>query len=528
MHRFAKITVLILLAASACAVRTTTSHESESGQSSSAIHVHPGEEIQSALDRAANDPAIDSVIVHEGTYEPPEHRQALIWFNARHNGIQLHAKGDVTLTAANNAVADPNRASYPAVVNHVVYFGEGIDQSTELSGFRIVGANNYVTTKRGPAIQPEVKESRLEKTAFFYTNGGGIKVFGASSPTLIRLTLEDNFSSPCGAAISLEQCGAMEHPVTIRNCIFRNNRSPLTGSAIDVQGHLSGSSVVVENCLFLGNLSNGELDERSRRLGTWKPNVGHGAVTVFRHSKAKFTRCTFVGNRNGVDDLSEASHYEDCIFWRNVADGGWPTGERYEIAVASPGNVKGCCLSSNSYSLDPSANMLQAPDPNFDDRMNPRSSVFKNAGYRAVNDSSANMEVDPVDHFAAATATHEEETLQLKIEGEEFTWKIIYPGDVIDAEEDIIVHRHLYVPVGAKVSLELRSNDFLYQLALPEQAVREIAVPGMTHYASFVASEPGVYPLIGDQFCGYAHPDLIGKLIVKDRVEFNQWLSKQK
>ena len=249
--RFAKICVVVILASGGCVKQASNSNDSEGGGPALTIHVYPGDEIQAALNQAADDPAVHSVVVHEGTYAPPEHRQALVWFNARHNGIHLKAEGNVTLTAANQSIADSSRNSYPAVVNHVVYFGDGIDHSTKLSGFRITGANNYVTTKRGPTIEPDTTESRLKKTAFFYTNGGGIKIFGRSSPTLEDLTIEDNFSSPCGAAISVEQCGYMEKQVTIRNCIFKNNRSPLTGSAIDVQGHLAGSSIVVENCLFL-------------------------------------------------------------------------------------------------------------------------------------------------------------------------------------------------------------------------------------------------------------------------------------
>ena len=47
------------------------------------------------------------VFVHAGTYQPRAKGQALIWFNARHDGITLQAVGDVTLTAANPQIADP-------------------------------------------------------------------------------------------------------------------------------------------------------------------------------------------------------------------------------------------------------------------------------------------------------------------------------------------------------------------------------------------------------------------------------------
>jgi len=48
----------------------------------------------------------------------------------------------VVLTAANSAIADKKAPSFPAVVNHVVYFGDGLSTKTVLRGFRVTGANN--------------------------------------------------------------------------------------------------------------------------------------------------------------------------------------------------------------------------------------------------------------------------------------------------------------------------------------------------------------------------------------------------
>jgi phage tail protein X len=106
-----------------------------------AYRIQPGGSIQAALEAAAKDPANKIVYVHTGTYRPAAHGQALIWFNRRHDGITLEAVGEV-LTAANPAIADNKAPSFPAVVNHVVYFGDGVSTKTVLRGFRVTGANN--------------------------------------------------------------------------------------------------------------------------------------------------------------------------------------------------------------------------------------------------------------------------------------------------------------------------------------------------------------------------------------------------
>src|SRR6266516_6676609 len=111
-------------------------------------HVFPGDNIQEALQRAAESSTNKLVKVHAGEYRPNSKRQALIWFNKMHDGIRLEAVGPVTLTAVNPELAVSSEPGFPAVVNHVVYFGDGISSNTVLKGFRITGANNFVTKER--------------------------------------------------------------------------------------------------------------------------------------------------------------------------------------------------------------------------------------------------------------------------------------------------------------------------------------------------------------------------------------------
>src|SRR5256714_6729768 len=110
-------------------------------------HVFPGDQIQEALQLAARDKTNKIVKVHAGEYRPSSKRQALIWFNKTHDGIRLDAVGPVTLTAANRELGISSEPGFPAVVNHVVYFGDGISSNTVLRGFRITGANHFVTKK---------------------------------------------------------------------------------------------------------------------------------------------------------------------------------------------------------------------------------------------------------------------------------------------------------------------------------------------------------------------------------------------
>jgi len=342
-------------------------------------HVRPGDRLQDALDLAATNAVQKTVRVHAGTYRPDSRRQALVGFNRRHDGIRLVALGDVTLSAANPALSPTNEPSHPAVVNHVVYFGDGISTNTLMRGFRLSGANAFLTKEGTQALEPN---RTVLKNHFFYSDGGAVKVFGRSAPRLIELTIEDNFTRPCGAGISVQQQGFRDTPVLIASCRFLNNRAQGTGPAIDL---LAGSSARILNCLFVGNVSNTGEDLVAKASGE-KPFANNGAITIFWESLALVQNCTFTGNRNGVDDMGGDSVYVDSLFHGNRAEGGLPGFARYELAVNAGARVEGCAILGPVHDakkvIDPARNRLSGPDPRFDADWVPQAPEYARVGYR--------------------------------------------------------------------------------------------------------------------------------------------------
>lgn len=358
-----------------------------------AYHVRPGMDIQDAIETAARDAEHNTVKVHAGTYRPRVAGQAMIWFNAAHDGVVVQAVGDVTLTAANPEISDPSREGHPAVVNHVVYFGEGITRRTVLDGFKITGGNSYVTDAEAPGpIEPS---TLYPKTLFFYADGGGIKIFGRSYPTLQNLEIHDNYASPCAGGISVHHPHSVEDPrrspfdedksVLMRNCKFRNNRARVTGSGVDL---LWGSSAILENCLFVGNISNTGTDPTvpEGQQPQYSAAHGCGALTVFWGSRVRVLRCTFTANYNGVDDMSVGNSYGQSIFWRNQADGGISPEGRYEVALRDGKSLRGCFVGGNIPDLQDNIsrriNTFDPPDPQFDAEYRPTSPAYKDVGYR--------------------------------------------------------------------------------------------------------------------------------------------------
>jgi Right handed beta helix region len=351
-------------------------------------HVHPNGQIQHALEAAARDRVNKTVYVHAGTYRPPARGQALIWFNARHDGITLEAVGDVILTAGNPEIAEAKANSYPAVVNHVVYFGDGVSRKTVMRGFKVTGANNFTT---GSGEKSPIESDDLRKTLFFYADGGGIKIYARSYPTIEHVEVYDNYTSPCGGGVSVEHLDQTQDSVLFRNCIFRNNRTQVTGSGVDL---LHGSRATIENCLFVGNVSNMGVDTVGLLTGgEFHPEHGSGAMTVFERSRATVSNSTFTGNWNGVDDGGSGSAYVDTIFWKNNIRGGISQGSRYELDILDAAGVRRSFIHGDVNDLrgtiDRAANTFDPPDPRFDAQFAPRAPQYSAAGYRPVKSPSS-------------------------------------------------------------------------------------------------------------------------------------------
>jgi hypothetical protein len=348
--------------------------------------VAAGGSIQDALDAAAADPVNKTVAVHAGVYRPARPGQALIYLNRRHDGLTVEAVGDVVLTAANPALADPKSPSAPAVVNHVVYFGDGLTRRTVLRGFRITGARNFTM---GSGERSPIESDEVRKTPYFYTDGGGIKIYARSYPTIEQVEVFGNYTSPCGGGVSVEHLGQVQDSVLFKDCIFRDNRTQITGSAIDL---LHGSRATIENCLFAGNVANLGVDYVGLLTGgEFHPENGSGALTLFAGSRAMVSRCTFTGNWNGVDDAGEGSTYVSSIFWNNTLAGGIAQGPRYELDIGDAAGVRGSfihgAVADLRGTIDRTLNRFDPPDPRFDAQFVPQAPEYANVGYRPVRDA---------------------------------------------------------------------------------------------------------------------------------------------
>ncbi len=111
------------------------------------------------------------------------------------------------------------------------------------------------------------------------------------------------------------------------------------------------------------------------------------------------------------------------------------------------------------------------------------------------------------------------DSIVVEVTGDEFNWYFRYPGPdgVLGTSDDRHSVQDLFLPDNSDVELRLNSKDYLYSFALPELGLQEIAVPGLDFQLQFTTRDEATLDLMGDQFCGFAHETLIGKVYVRNQ-----------
>jgi cytochrome c oxidase subunit II len=111
------------------------------------------------------------------------------------------------------------------------------------------------------------------------------------------------------------------------------------------------------------------------------------------------------------------------------------------------------------------------------------------------------------------------DSIVVEVTGDEFNWHFRYPGfdGILGTSDDQHSVQNLFLPDNSKVTLKLKSKDYVYSFALPTLDLREIAVPELDFELQFNTSDKQTFQLLGDQFCGYSHKTLIGEVYIRDQ-----------
>ncbi len=106
----------------------------------------------------------------------------------------------------------------------------------------------------------------------------------------------------------------------------------------------------------------------------------------------------------------------------------------------------------------------------------------------------------------------------INVLAQRWSWQFQYPNGHVDNE--------LHVPVDRPVKLVMTSDDVIHGFYVPAFRVKRDIVPGRYNTTWFEATEPGEYDIFCAEYCGTGHSDMLSKVIVHKKGDFEKWLSE--
>ncbi len=107
--------------------------------------------------------------------------------------------------------------------------------------------------------------------------------------------------------------------------------------------------------------------------------------------------------------------------------------------------------------------------------------------------------------------------IPVEVTGHQFWWDVRYPDHGVRTANEI------HVPVGEEVVLELRSEDVIHSVWVPQVAGKIDLVPGRVNRMTIRVDEPGRYQGRCAEFCGLQHTRMRLELVAHEPADFARW-----
>jgi cytochrome c oxidase subunit II len=111
-------------------------------------------------------------------------------------------------------------------------------------------------------------------------------------------------------------------------------------------------------------------------------------------------------------------------------------------------------------------------------------------------------------------------SVQISVLAQMFSWIFVYDND--KESENLLV-----VPENTPIKLNIQSLDVIHSFSLPAFRVKADAVKNFPTYVWFRTREPGEYDILCTEYCGLDHSQMVAKLRVLSRQDYEAWLAKE-
>ncbi len=108
--------------------------------------------------------------------------------------------------------------------------------------------------------------------------------------------------------------------------------------------------------------------------------------------------------------------------------------------------------------------------------------------------------------------------LEIKATGQKWFWTFDYADGAASTNE-------LIIPVDQPVKLLMSSQDVIHSFFVPAFRAKMDVLPNRYTLIWFEATETGEFDLFCTEYCGKGHSEMIGKVRVLPKSEFENWLA---
>lgn len=102
--------------------------------------------------------------------------------------------------------------------------------------------------------------------------------------------------------------------------------------------------------------------------------------------------------------------------------------------------------------------------------------------------------------------------------GRQWMWKVQHPDGTSEINE-------VHAPVGRPIKLTMTSEDVIHSFYVPAFRIKSDVIPGRYTTVWFEADKPGEYHLFCTEYCGTEHSKMIGRVVILEPFQYEEWLS---
>ena len=112
--------------------------------------------------------------------------------------------------------------------------------------------------------------------------------------------------------------------------------------------------------------------------------------------------------------------------------------------------------------------------------------------------------------------------LEVRVTGHQWWWEFNYP------QLGVTTANELHLPLDRPVAFTLESVDVIHSFWVPAFSGKRDVIPGRTNHMWFAPAAAGEFPGQCAEFCGASHANMMFKVFVQPKADFDAWVARQK